>query len=207
MDVSPTSLRLAGERVALHGLGERAELVRVAESARRLPLADSSVDYVNCQGVLQHTTSPGHVLREFRRVLTPGGRGVVMVYNRDSIWFHVYTAYKRMVVDSAFAGKSIDAAFQANTDGPGCPISRAYRPEGFVELCRAAGFDASFAGGYFHRHEPGWLERHRAEALASPRLPDEHKRFVRELTRDADGRPLYRGKHCGIGGVYHLRPV
>lgn len=208
LDVSPTSIRLAAERVALHHVVEtRVQLVEIAEGDRRLPLEDGSVDHVNCQGVLHHVSDPGRVLRELRRVLRPAGRAVVMVYNRDSIWFHVYTAYKRMILEGAFAGKSIDAAFQANTDGPACPMSRAYRPAEFATLCERAGFDASYRGGYFHRKEPGWLDKHRTGALASAELAEEHKRFIREVTWDPEGLPLVGGKHCGIGGVHHLRPL
>jgi SAM-dependent methyltransferase len=208
LDVSPTSIRLAAERVALHHVVEsRVQLVEIAEGDRRLPLEDGSVDHVNCQGVLHHVSDPGRVLRELRRVLRPAGRAVVMVYNRDSIWFHVYTAYKRMILEGAFAGKSIDAAFQANTDGPACPMSRAYRPAEFAALCERAGFDASYRGGYFHRKEPGWLDKHRTGALASAELAEEHKRFIREVTWDPEGLPLVGGKHCGIGGVHHLRPL
>jgi ubiquinone/menaquinone biosynthesis C-methylase UbiE len=208
LDVSPTSIRLAAKRVALHALPEtRAELVEISEGARRLPLEDRSIDHVNCQGVLHHVSDPERVLREFRRVLRPSGRAAVMVYNRDSIYFHVYTAYLRTIVEGAFAGKSIEEAFQANTDGPACPISRAYRPAEFAALCEGAGFDASYRGGYFHRKEPRWLREHRAGALASAELAEEHKRFIREVTWDQEGLPLVGGKHCGIGGVYHLRPL
>jgi SAM-dependent methyltransferase len=208
LDVSPTSIRLARERVALHREVEsRVQLVEISEGARRLPLEDGSVDHVNCQGVLHHVSDPERVLRELHRVLRPAGRAVVMVYNRDSIWFHVYTAYKRMILEGALAGKSIDEAFQANTDGSACPLSRAYRSADFVGLCDRAGFDASFRGGYFYRKEPGWLREHRAGALASAELAEEHKRFIGELTRDREGLPLFGGKHCGIGGVYDLRPL
>jgi ubiquinone/menaquinone biosynthesis C-methylase UbiE len=208
MDVSPTSIRLAADRLALHRVAEaRFELVQLSESARRLPLEDGSVDFINCQGVLHHATNPARILREFRRVLGPSGRAVVMVYNRDSIWFHLYVPYMRTILEGAFPGRSVDDAFRASTDGPECPISRAYRPVEFVELCRRAGFETSFSGGYFNRHELDWLREHRKRALQSPQLANEHKRFLRELTSDEDGRPLYGDKHCGIGGVYHLRPI
>ena len=75
-------------------------------------------------------------------MLRPGGRGCVMVYNRDSVWFHLYTAYERMIVDDAFPGLDVDDAFTRNTDGPDCPISRGYRGPDFLALCEEAGFEA-----------------------------------------------------------------
>lgn len=206
MDVSATSIRLARERLALHEIEpDRVELVRVAEAAPRLPLADGSIDHVNCQGVLQHVTDPERILREFRRVLEPSGRAVVMVYNRDSIWFHLHVAYVGMIVEGVPPGVTVDEAFRTSTDGPDCPISRAYRPEDFLALCRGAGFDAVYAGGYFNRKELRWVRAHRADALASTELAEEHRDFLRALTEDGRGLPLYEGKHCGVGGVYHLR--
>jgi ubiquinone/menaquinone biosynthesis C-methylase UbiE len=208
MDVSPTSLRLARERLALHAVPEgRVELVKIAEGVGSLPLGERSVDHINCQGVLHHTTNPARILREFRRVLRPSGRAVVMVYNRNSLWFHLYVAYMRVILEGVAPGKSIEEAFRASTDGPECPISRAYRPAEFAELCRIAGFDTSYAGGYFNRKELDWLRKHRKGALRSDQLSQEHKRFLRELSSDAHGMPLHQGKHCGIGGVYHLRPL
>ena len=71
----------------------------------------------------------------WRASLRPGGTGTIMVYNRDSVWFHLYTAYERMVVEDMFPGADVHEAFRRNTDGPECPISRSYPAEEFVALC------------------------------------------------------------------------
>jgi hypothetical protein len=129
-----------------------------------------------------------------------------MVYNRDSVYFHLYTAYLRMIVEGAFAGLPVDEAFRRNTDGPECPISRAYRGSDFLALCNRAGFSGAFAGGYFLKDELDWLRAHGDAAVASPVLPVEHREFLAELDADDRGYPMYRGKHAGIGGVYRLQP-
>ena len=129
-----------------------------------------------------------------------------MVYNRDSVWFHLYTAYIRMIAEGAFAGLTVEEAFARNTDGPRCPIARCYRAERFAALACEAGFTATYRGGYLSRDELGWLAQHRESALDSPALSEEHKQFLRELEDDADGLPMYRGYHAGIGGVYELVP-
>ena len=72
-----------------------------------------------------------------------------MVYNRDSIWRHLYVAYQRMVVDGDYSGLSIDEAFSRTTDGEDCPIARNYSGGDFVAECEAAGFEARYLGGYF----------------------------------------------------------
>ena len=88
------------------------------------------------------------MLAEFRRVLKPGGRATIMVYNRPSIWYHLYTAYEKMVVEDAFPGLTVDEAFTRNTDGPECPISEAWEPDDVIAMCADSGFQTFFTGGY-----------------------------------------------------------
>jgi SAM-dependent methyltransferase len=205
IDISHKALELARRRLALHRIdGLRASLIQVADGAASIPLGDTSVDLVYCEGVLHHTSQPDELLREFRRILRPGGRAAIMVYNRESLWYHLYTAYQRQVLDGAYPGMSIDEAFQRNTDGEDCPISRAYQPARFVAECEAVGFEARFVGGYFARLELDLFTSLGEQAIADERLGEGHRRFLRELEVGSDGFPRYRGHYAGIGGVYHL---
>ena len=52
------------------------------------------------------------------RAPRPGGRGCVMVYNRDSVWYHLWTAYDKMIVEGTFEGLAVDEAFTRNTVAP-----------------------------------------------------------------------------------------
>ena len=104
-------------------------------------------------------------------MLRPGGRGLIMVYNRDSLWFHLYTAYEKMIVEDAFPGLDVHEAFRRNTDGPECPISRSYPPAEWVALCEAAGFEAEFVGGYLSKQRAATRSSSRGQrAIADPRL-------------------------------------
>lgn len=51
-----------------------------------LPLANQSVDRVIMTHMLEHSATPQQLLEEAWRVLTPGGRLLVLVPNRRSIW-------------------------------------------------------------------------------------------------------------------------
>jgi SAM-dependent methyltransferase len=205
VDVSPKALDLAQRRLDLHGIDRtRFELILSSDANPEVPLPSESVDYFQSSGVLHHTSDPEALLRELRRVLRPGGDARVMVYNYDSVWLHLYTAFVRMVLQGSFAGLSVREAFGRNTDGEDCPIARCYTPGEFGALCEGAGFSAEFVGGYPARYELDLLTQHREAAIASPELADEHRDFLRELESDEHGYPLYRGKHAGVGGVYHL---
>ena len=202
-DISPMALGLAASRLTLHAVStERYELMRISDAAPSLPLRDESVDYVNCGGVIQHTTSPDLVLQELARVLRPGGRGRIMVYNRDSLYFHLYTGYKRRLLEGFFAGLDADAAFARDTDGVDCPVSRAFRAEEFCLLARDAGFEPEFLGGYFARLELDLWRTLRSEAVEDERLGSEHREFLGRVTEGSDGFPRYDGHYAGVGGVY-----
>jgi len=205
MDVSPRALGLTRARLALHGeaLG-RAELIQTADDATRVPLPDASVDYLHSGGVLHHASDPEGVLRELHRVVKPGGRGCVMVYNQHSVWLHLYTAYTCQIVEGKFAGQSALDAFTHNVDGEDCPLARCYTPDEFLAICRRAGFEAEFVGGYLSRTELDALADRNA-AIAHPALAPAHRAFLEELRVDADGLPTYRGFHAGVGGVFRLR--
>jgi hypothetical protein len=127
-----------------------------------------------------------------------------MVYNRDSAWFHLYVAYQRMLVEGAFAGLDVHAAFTRTTDGPDCPIARSYPPREFAELCGRAGFDVEFKGGYLSQTELYSIEHHLSAALADERLGAEHREFLGGLSFDDAGLPLHSGVHAGIGGTYRV---
>jgi SAM-dependent methyltransferase len=205
VDISRKALELARRRLALHGIdGSRATLVQMGDGDPQIPLETSSIDYLYCEGVLHHTSDPVGALREFHRIVTPGAKVAIMVYNRDSLYYHLYTAYQRRVLEGAFAGLSIDEAFRRNTDGEECPIARAYVPDAFVAECEQAGFDARFVGGYFADLELRLFRTLGQQAITDERLPAEHRGFLDELEVGEDGFPRYRGQLAGIGGVYHL---
>lgn len=48
---------------------------------QRLPFADESFDFVVLQEVIEHLENPAHVVREFNRVLKPGGRWILTTPN------------------------------------------------------------------------------------------------------------------------------
>lgn len=205
VDVSPKALSLAEKRIRLHDIArDRYDLRLTSNSTSSVDLADDSVDYVHCSGVLQHVTDPSGVLLELYRLLRRGGRGRVMVYNRESLWFHLYTAYERMILQGLFAGMSVVEAFARNTDGPDCPISRCWTPSEFITLAAGAGFDVQFVGGNLSLVELDSLRRHGKQAQNDSRLDVAHRTFLKSLTFSREGFPMYAGHAAGIGAVFRL---
>jgi SAM-dependent methyltransferase len=203
-DISARSLAEAKARLALHGI--KAELVHLSEDSGRLPLADASVDYVHSSGVLHHLRDAGVVLREFRRVVRPGGRCRVMVYNYHSLWLHLYVAYVIQIKEGRYPGLGARAAFARTTDGPDCPIVRAYTADEFARLAEPCGFHCRYLGAAASAWEMSLLPE-RFAAVQSPRLPAEHRKFLLALRPDEAGYPRYAGQVAGIDGCFELTPA
>ncbi len=68
----------------------------VQASALELPFADESFDYVYSIGCLHHTGNLERSIQEVHRVLVPGGRAVVMLYNRHSLRRARYAAVRAL---------------------------------------------------------------------------------------------------------------
>ncbi|MEP6776581.1 MAG: class I SAM-dependent methyltransferase, partial [Chloroflexota bacterium] len=83
VDVTPSMLRVARNRIRLVGLGRRSAL-HLVEPGGRLPFTDESYDRAYTESVLGFQNAEGAevLLREIFRVLTPGGRYVA----NEAIW-------------------------------------------------------------------------------------------------------------------------
>lgn len=211
IDVSPLSLNLAASRLMLHESGrERIKLFLSCDLNRKLPFEDESIDFISCIGVLHHVSLPHRILEEFYRVLKPKKEVVLMVYNYDSLFLHLYIAYQLRIVEGKFKELTARGAFEATADlwntGKTCPIAKIYKSEEFLPICEAAGFRARHAGNYYSNWE---LERYQIYGvLASKdlRLETEHWEFLSELKLDPIfNLPVYREERAGIGGIYKLR--
>jgi len=69
-----------------------------ADLNKPLPFADASFDVVLCREVIEHVESVPHSLREFSRILVPGGRLVLTFPNRlhvRSRILHLFTGFYR----------------------------------------------------------------------------------------------------------------
>lgn len=210
IDISDKALRLAQHRLSLHQVQpDRLELIRSSDESEAIPLDNESVDFLQCLGVLHHTTHPESLLQEFHRVLKRGGESRIMVYNRDSVWVHLFAAYEKLVIHNAFPGKDVYEIFHltvdVEADGTGkCPIARCHNWKEFSALCESNGFHAEYLGGYLSDVELDSMKKHLAAARQDERLGREHRDFLNALKMDANGLPMYEGKHAGIGGVFKL---
>jgi ubiquinone/menaquinone biosynthesis C-methylase UbiE len=202
IDISSSSLAQARQRLALHDFA--VDLLEIYEADGFIPLTDGSVDYVHCSGVLNHVESPEAVLKEFHRILKPGGYVRLMVYNQDSIWVHLYVAHILRSNDERFRNLSADEAFRRSTDGFDCPISRSWKKPQMLALAQSCRFEGRHLGNAASLFEVSILPQ-RFSPMMDPSFPSTNREFLRQVSIDARGIPRVDGEVAGIDGCYELR--
>jgi ubiquinone/menaquinone biosynthesis C-methylase UbiE len=83
VDLTPRSIEIARRRFEVYGFtGEF-----ITGDAENLSFPDASFDVVYSFGVLHHTPDTHRAVTEIHRVLKPGGRAIVMLYHRASLYY------------------------------------------------------------------------------------------------------------------------
>jgi ubiquinone/menaquinone biosynthesis C-methylase UbiE len=83
IDLTPKHHEITRERLFLYGF----ESNLIIEDAEKLPYENESFDFVYSFGVVHHTPDTKKAIAEIYRVLKPGGRCWLSVYNKNSIFF------------------------------------------------------------------------------------------------------------------------
>jgi ubiquinone/menaquinone biosynthesis C-methylase UbiE len=100
LDVDAGMLRLARDRVARGGLGERVDLVEGEVEA--LPFEDATFHLVLSSFSVHHWSDPPAGMREILRVLRPGGAGVL--YDLPDAWARFETHTPGLAAAARAAG-------------------------------------------------------------------------------------------------------
>jgi SAM-dependent methyltransferase len=95
VDLNPVSVAQTRRRFELFDLpGD----IREAD-AENLPFPDAAFDFAYSWGVLHHTPGTARAIAELHRVLKPGGRVGVMLYNRNSLLFQFLVRWQEAFVN------------------------------------------------------------------------------------------------------------
>jgi ubiquinone/menaquinone biosynthesis C-methylase UbiE len=80
LDISRTFVKMAGKRAAAAGV--RVEFEQ--GSASNMPFPKESFDFLLCRAAFKNFADPVGALKEMRRVLKPGGRGMIIDLKGDA---------------------------------------------------------------------------------------------------------------------------
>lgn len=137
VDINPHGIDAARKRAKDQDLSSRVSF-EVADAGQRLPFPDESFDAVFCNDSINHFPGRLDVLRDWRRVLRPGGRllftdPIVVtgqltneeIRDRSAIGFFLFTppgVNERLLVESGFLVREVRDATEGVTS-----ISRKWR--------------------------------------------------------------------------------
>jgi ubiquinone/menaquinone biosynthesis C-methylase UbiE len=119
VDIAPGPVAMMRQRLAWAGIDGGERLVQA--SALALPFADATFDRVYTIGCLHHTGDTPKGVAEVHRVLRPGGRAVVMLYNRHSLRQFVARTHARLARRKN-GDEWLAARYDANTAGEAAPV-------------------------------------------------------------------------------------
>jgi SAM-dependent methyltransferase len=113
VDLTEASVAMTKENARLHGVEVDAQQM----DAENLTFADASFDYVYSWGVIHHSSKPERIYAHVARVLAPGGRGLVMVYNRTSVRYYLLGLLWLLGRGKIFQGYTLATVQRFFTDG------------------------------------------------------------------------------------------
>ncbi len=109
VDLTDAAINLIRQRFALYGQSGEFQVA----DAEHLPFPDNSFDAVYSFGVLHHTPDTAGAIEEVRRVLKPGGKAYIMLYNTRSLnWL---------------ADRLTGIPYDGSRKDP-CPVEKSYMP-------------------------------------------------------------------------------
>jgi ubiquinone/menaquinone biosynthesis C-methylase UbiE len=140
VDLTPRHVELARAHLAALGL----EGTVVQGDAEDLPFPDASFDRVSSNGVLHHTPDMDRALAEIARVLRPGGRATVIVYNRRSLHYWIeQVLHEGLMRRKLFREGSMEGVLSSGVEHSSIearPLVRVYGPGELRRMMQRAGF-------------------------------------------------------------------
>jgi ubiquinone/menaquinone biosynthesis C-methylase UbiE len=113
VDLTSWAVETTRRRLAAFGLD--ADVLQA--DGQELPFADGSFDLVFSWGVIHHSSDMDRALGELVRACRPGGRLVLMVYHRHSLFYVSYKSFQRFLPLARQLGLHFEGARAGETAG------------------------------------------------------------------------------------------
>ncbi len=179
IDLSAYAVKMTAARMKIF---QRVADIRQMD-AEDMKFPDSTFDFVWSWGVIHHSSNTRRILQEMHRVLKPGGRAVVMVYNRG--WWNYYVCgglINSVLRGGIFRYGSVAKSIQAHTDGA---LARYYSARSWKSLAGAY-FNVEYATVLGAKTDVFPIPSGRVKDALMRLVPDPVSRFLTN--------------QCGMGG-------
>lgn len=125
LDLTPRSIEIARRRFAVYGCDGKFAI----GDAENLAFPDESFDLVYSFGVLHHAPDTQRAINEAHRVLRRGGRAIVMLYHRASLYYWGALIVKRGIIRGELLRHTpaeMMSRYVEHTETGGRPLVKAY---------------------------------------------------------------------------------
>lgn len=181
VDLTEESVKRTKMRFALRNLPSE-EIVQ--GSALRLPFADDAFDIVFSHGVLHHIPEIRKAQKEIWRVLSPGGKLIVMVYARRSLnyMFSIAIARRLGLLGLYFSGVKASGIYGQHLDKA--------REKGIWEYLKMQNFIHVNTDGAFNPYSKVYDRRELEQDFADFSVTKTHQDFMHAPPLKVSGLPL-----------------
>jgi ubiquinone/menaquinone biosynthesis C-methylase UbiE len=115
-----TAVDITKQAIEITKLNAKVQGVKIKamkQDAENMTFKDASFDFVFSWGVLHHSENTIKAFREFKRVLKTGGRGLIMVYNKNSARYYINGLNWLILKGKIFQGYNLKSVQDFYTDG------------------------------------------------------------------------------------------
>ena len=112
-DITQTAINITKNNARL----QKVKLIVSRQDAEKLNFPDNSFDFIFSWGVLHHSQNTPKAFEEVARVLKKGGKGLIMVYNKNSLRYYVNGFYWLFLKGKIFKGYNLEKVQDFYTDG------------------------------------------------------------------------------------------
>jgi ubiquinone/menaquinone biosynthesis C-methylase UbiE len=144
IDITSYAIKHASRNLELRNL--KADVIKM--DAQNLEFPDATFDYVHAWGCVMHMPDTEKAIKEIHRVLKPGGKALIYIYNRNSwtFWFN-FIFIRGILLGKLFTYKfDIDRLTTRYADGAtigGSPLAKFYSKRKFKAMVDSCGFSKS----------------------------------------------------------------
>jgi len=144
IDITSYAIKHTSRNLELRNL--KAEVIKM--DAQKLEFPDATFDYVHAWGCVMHMPDTEKAIQEIYRVLTPGGKALIYIYNRNSwtFWFN-FILIRGILMGKLFTYRfDIDKLTTRYADGAtvgGSPLAKFYSQRSLKRMVDDAGFKSA----------------------------------------------------------------
>lgn len=132
LDLTPRNKEITEKRFEMYGL--KTELT--TGDAENLPYEDNTFDFIYSFGVIHHSPDTDKIVSEVHRVLKPGGKCFITVYNKNSIFFYWSTFLINYMIRKGYKERTLKQQI-SKIEAPGTNedlVIKLYKKKEFLSL-------------------------------------------------------------------------